>query len=80
MEGSGSTLTMTGGEISGNAADFGGGVSVNESATFDMTGGKLSGNTATSQGGTILSENNSTVTVMGKESEDFSEYDEDISL
>ena len=41
----GGTFTMSGGEISGNTANMGGGVYVNN-GTFTMSGGKISGNTA----------------------------------
>jgi hypothetical protein len=40
----GGTFTMSGGEISGNAADLGGGVLIN-GGTFTMSGGEISGNT-----------------------------------
>jgi uncharacterized repeat protein (TIGR02543 family) len=44
---SGGEFTMSGGEISGNTADLGGGVF----GTFKMSGGTISGNTATSGDG-----------------------------
>ncbi|MDR2158546.1 MAG: hypothetical protein LBP23_00595 [Treponema sp.] len=54
---SGGSFTMkTGAEISGNAAAYGGGVSVGVIAiggTFNMEGGTISNNTATSQGGGV---------------------------
>jgi hypothetical protein len=39
---------MSGGEISGNTSDVGGGVHVTGSGTFTMSGGEISGNTASS--------------------------------
>jgi hypothetical protein len=45
------TFTMSGGEISGNNADFGGGVYVNTGGMFTMTSGTISGNTASWGGG-----------------------------
>ena len=50
------TLTMTGGEISGNTADAGGGIAVLH-GTFTMSNGKVSGNTATQKGGGIFGSN-----------------------
>ena len=47
------TLTMTGGEISSNTANGGGGIAVLH-GTFTMSKGKVSGNTATTKGGGIL--------------------------
>ncbi|MDR2792068.1 MAG: hypothetical protein LBB61_00175 [Treponema sp.] len=49
------TFTMSGGEISGNTAENGGGVYIeNESdAAFTMTGGAISGNTASGSGGGV---------------------------
>ncbi|MDR1325589.1 MAG: InlB B-repeat-containing protein [Treponema sp.] len=49
---SGGTFTMSGGEISGNTASWGGGVYV--SGTFTMTGGVVSGNRASKQGGGVF--------------------------
>ena len=47
-------FTMTGGEISGNSAQNGGGVHVIDSGcTFNMTGGSITGNSADSLGGGI---------------------------
>jgi hypothetical protein len=51
----GGTFTMNGGEISGNIASEGGGVS--NSGTFIMQGGKISGNTA-SEGGGVYDDRN----------------------
>ena len=47
--GSGATasITMYGGEISGNTGEAGGGVYVGEKCTFELKGGKISNNTAT---------------------------------
>lgn len=47
------TLTMTGGEISGNTANGGGGIAVLH-GTFTMSDGKVIGNTAATKGGGIL--------------------------
>ncbi len=43
----GGTFTMTGGTISGNEAEQGGGVNVNNEGTFNMAGGYIRGNIAT---------------------------------
>ncbi|MDE7439928.1 MAG: cadherin-like beta sandwich domain-containing protein [Clostridia bacterium] len=49
------TFEMTGGTISGNAADGnGGGVFVSSYSTFEMSGGTISGNTATEGGGVYV--------------------------
>ena len=61
-------FTMTGGEISGNTAQNGGGVYIGGSSSstsypgsFIMTGGTISGNTATKNGGGVyIATNNST--------------------
>jgi predicted outer membrane repeat protein len=54
-----STFTMNGGEISGNKADYGGGVSVYfGNATFSMNGGEIFGNTTTSAGGGVYVRHN----------------------
>ena len=48
------TFTMTGGAISGNAADSGGGgVYVGERGEFTMSGGEISGNSAAGDGGGV---------------------------
>ena len=47
------TFKMEGGEVSGNEALVGGGVSLSE-GTFNMSGGEVSGNTATLYGGGIF--------------------------
>ncbi|MFI3165364.1 MAG: hypothetical protein R3Y45_03700 [Bacillota bacterium] len=47
------TFTMTGGEISGNSATYGGGL-YNEN-TFEMSGGKIDSNTATANGAGVYS-------------------------
>ena len=47
------TLRMTGGEISGNTANGGGGIAVLH-GTFTMSKGKVSGNTAAQKGGGIF--------------------------
>jgi len=47
------TLKMTGGEISGNTANGGGGIAVLH-GTFTMSNGKVSSNTAAQKGGGIL--------------------------
>ncbi len=49
----GGTLTVKGGEISGNNTRFGGGVSF-EGGTFTMTGGNIINNHADNQGGGVL--------------------------
>ncbi|MDR0768011.1 MAG: hypothetical protein LBE57_06205 [Methanosarcinales archaeon] len=46
-------FTMSGGTISGNTAEYGGGVRVNSSGTFTMSDGTISGNTAGLDGGGI---------------------------
>ena len=49
---SGGSMTMTGGEISGNTATAaGGGIYISTGCEFTMTGGEISGNTAPSGGG-----------------------------
>ncbi|GHT92090.1 hypothetical protein FACS1894140_3630 [Spirochaetia bacterium] len=53
VNGFGSTFTMSGGTISGNSANFGGGVSVGSDTTFTMTGGTISGNTSPGAGGGV---------------------------
>ena len=50
------TLTMTGGEISGNTANEGGGIAVLH-GTFTMSDGKVIGNTAAQKGGGIFGYN-----------------------
>ena len=50
------TLTMTGGEISGNTANGGGGIAVLH-GTFTMSDGKVIGNTAAQKGGGIFGYN-----------------------
>jgi len=45
------SLTLSGGTIAGNTADYGGGVRVDEGATFIMTGGAISYNTASQDAG-----------------------------
>ena len=51
-----STFTMSNGEISGNEADYGGGVYVSGSgATFEMSSGEISGNSADYDGGVFVS-------------------------
>jgi hypothetical protein len=47
----GGTFTMTGGTVSGNKANNGGGVHVTGGGAFTMTGGTISGNTASNDGG-----------------------------
>jgi predicted outer membrane repeat protein len=55
-DGSGA-FTMSGGEISGNTANFGGGVNiVGNGASFMMSGGTISGNTAAYGGGVYVDE------------------------
>ena len=67
------TLTMTGGEISGNTANGGGGIAVLH-GTFTMSDGKVSGNTATTKGGGIFGFNvgkaKGEITVSGGEISD----------
>ena len=51
LEGAGSEMVMTGGEISGNTAgDTAGGAYISSGTTFTMEGGKISGNTAKTGG------------------------------
>ena len=50
-------FTMTGGEISGNDANFGGGVYVVYGGTFTMGNGTISGNNADEDGGGVYVEN-----------------------
>ncbi|MDE5775663.1 MAG: hypothetical protein K2H67_02145 [Treponemataceae bacterium] len=61
------TLKMTGGLITGNKADRGGGVclslSTNQSS-FVMSGGEISGNTATVNGGGVFVDSNSDEFIM----------------
>ncbi len=47
------SFTMAGGTISGNSADYGGGVAVTNSGTFTMTGGIIEKNIAFTKGGGI---------------------------
>jgi hypothetical protein len=50
-------FTMNGGEISGNTADYGGGVHIYGTyGTFTMNGGEISGNTASPGGGVYISD------------------------
>jgi uncharacterized repeat protein (TIGR02543 family) len=58
------TFTMYGGEISGNKAADGGGVSVS-GGTFTMNGGTISGNTAGSRGGGVYVGIDGTFTMNG---------------
>jgi uncharacterized repeat protein (TIGR02543 family) len=68
---SGSTFTMSGGEISGNTASQGGGVYVTGSgSTFTMNGGEISGNTASgssSYGGGVYVASSGSFTMSGGE-------------
>lgn len=48
------TLTMSGGEISGNKAKNGGGVYIAPNRNFTMTGGSIKGNTAGNGGGVYV--------------------------
>jgi len=48
------SFEMIGGVITGNTAQYGGGVYVGDSRTFTMTGGTISGNTASQGGGVYL--------------------------
>ena len=50
---SGGTLILTGGTISNNQGEFGGGVYTNSDATISLTGSTISNNTSTSSGGGI---------------------------
>jgi hypothetical protein len=50
----GGTFTIKGGTISGNKAEFGGGVSVYNNGTFMMEGGDITGNTASIGGGGVF--------------------------
>ena len=50
------TFTLTGGAISGNTADDGGGVFVCEYGTFTMNGGAISGNSSYCGGGVYVDE------------------------
>ncbi|MDR1215699.1 MAG: hypothetical protein LBK25_03350, partial [Treponema sp.] len=49
------TFTMNGGEISGNSAQFGGGVYVSSSGTFTQNAGTISGNSTQFGGGVYVS-------------------------
>ena len=71
------TLTMTGGEISGNSSTNGGGVMV-RLGTFKMTGGSITGNSATT--GKSIYYEDGTVSVTGITVNKNSGYDENISL
>ena len=57
------TAEMSGGSITGNTADYGGGIFLNK-ARFFMSGGQISGNKAR-YGGGLFAENYSTVTLSG---------------
>jgi len=59
----GGTFVMSGGEISDNTAENGGGVY--NSGTFTMTGGAISGNTATNSGGGVNNAFNGVFTMSG---------------
>lgn len=50
---SGGTFIMTGGKITGNEVQQGGGVKLESGASFTMTGGTISGNRSTSHGGGV---------------------------
>ena len=63
------TFTMYGGEISGNSASNGGGVSVWGGSTFDLYGGKISGNTVTNDGGGVWVATNGKFNMHGGEIE-----------
>ena len=60
----GGTFTLTGGEISGNTASYGGGVYVLNGGRFEMTGGEISDNTA-GYGGGVYVYNGGTFTMNG---------------
>jgi RNA polymerase subunit RPABC4/transcription elongation factor Spt4 len=49
----GGTFIMNGGSISGNSANYGGGVYVREGGNFTMNGGSISGNSARNNGGGV---------------------------
>ncbi len=49
----GGNFKLTGGSITSNAAEYGGGVYIGESGVFEYEGGTISGNTATTGGGGI---------------------------
>ena len=59
------TFNMYGGTITGNAANNGGGVYVDESTTFVMTGGTITGNTATGNGGGVYVNDGATFVMTG---------------
>jgi hypothetical protein len=61
--GNGGEFTMSGGNISGNTANTGGGVYVS-SGTFNMSGGNISGNIANTAGGVFVN-NGSTFDMSG---------------
>jgi uncharacterized repeat protein (TIGR02543 family) len=69
LNSSGGTFIMNGGEISGNCADYGGGVYVGggvqyrNDGTFIMNGGLISGNTSNERGGGVYT--NGTFTMSG---------------
>jgi hypothetical protein len=62
---SGNLVINAGAKISGNNADFGGGIRVNSGGTVTMNGGTINGNTASSGGGGIVIYSGGTVTMNG---------------
>lgn len=59
------TKSITGGIITGGAAENGGGVYVADNGAFTMTSGTILGNTATTSGGGIYATSNSNITLGG---------------
>jgi hypothetical protein len=57
-----SGLTMSAGEVSGNKAEFGGGVYVYKGSEFTMSGGNVTGNEAEFVGGGVYVEGGATFT------------------
>ena len=53
IEGTNANFTMYGGTITGNKANYGGGVNVDQYGKFEMSGGEISGNKANQDGGGV---------------------------
>lgn len=60
-------VTMSGGEISGNTADYGGAFRVGSGGTLTVTGGKISDNTANKEGGAIYQDGSAVVEISDAE-------------
>jgi hypothetical protein len=65
--GSTSVFTMSNGEISGNYADYGGGVAIWEAGKFNMSSGFIKNNRVEFGGGGVLVQANSTFNMTGGE-------------